>query len=248
MPVMIMTTVSGSRKNACPTTSMVSRSRFGSMLFTMSMRMCSLASSVHGEHSKNTMLNSTHCSSSQEFDEVSKILRTVALTADTTTAARISHAMRLPIQVVMASITRVTGSNALSTCVKSAHLHLPSVRRASRPPAGVFCFCLCPTCLAETKPPTLIRRRHEASMEKLVAGGARARRPGLGPGPAARARRRRRNPWLTNSKPSVNYARGYKYRWPALRGRRPRSSRLPRAGRRAAPRKEHAAVHDRRAA
>ena len=40
-------------------------------LFTMSMRMCSFASSVHGEHSRKTMLNSTHCSSSQEFDDMS---------------------------------------------------------------------------------------------------------------------------------------------------------------------------------
>ena len=42
---------------------------FGIRLFTMSMRMCSLSSSVHGEHSRNTALNSTHCSSSQEFDD-----------------------------------------------------------------------------------------------------------------------------------------------------------------------------------
>src|SRR6202142_2604112 len=92
IPVTTMMMVSGSRKNACPTASMVLRSHFGSALFTMSMRMCSLASSVHGEHTRNTALNSTHCNSSQEFDEVSKILRTEELTADTTTAARISQA------------------------------------------------------------------------------------------------------------------------------------------------------------
>ena len=69
------------------------------------------------------MLNSTHCSSSQEFDDVSKILRTVALAADTMTAARISHASRLPIHVLMASTTRETGSNALSN--------------ASRAPTGI---------------------------------------------------------------------------------------------------------------
>src|SRR5450759_933633 len=86
IPVTTMMMVSGSRKNACPTASMLSRTRFGSMLFTMSMRMCSLSSSVQGAHSRNTALNSTHCNSSQEFDEVSKILRTVALTAETTTA------------------------------------------------------------------------------------------------------------------------------------------------------------------
>ena len=119
MPVMIMTMVSGNRKNAWPTTSMLSRTRFGNRLFTMSMRMCSLASSVQGEHSRNTMLNSTHCSSSQEFDDVSKIFRTVALTAETTTAARISHARRFPSQMVIASITRVTGSNAFSNASKA---------------------------------------------------------------------------------------------------------------------------------
>ena len=64
------------------------------------------------------MLNSTHCISSQEFDDVSKTLRTVALAAETTTAARISHANRLPIHVVAASTTRVTGSNAFSNASK----------------------------------------------------------------------------------------------------------------------------------
>src|SRR6187402_744725 len=69
IPVMIMMNVSGSKKNACPITSIVLRSHFGRRLFTMSMRMCSLASKVHGEQSKKTMLNSTHCSSSQELDD-----------------------------------------------------------------------------------------------------------------------------------------------------------------------------------
>src|SRR5664279_2865153 len=87
MPVMIMMMVSGSRKNACPTTSMVSRNQFGNWLFMMSIRMCSLASRVHGEHSRNTTLNNTHCSSSQEFDEVSNIFRTVALAAVVVSAA-----------------------------------------------------------------------------------------------------------------------------------------------------------------
>src|SRR6516225_3710283 len=98
---------------------MLSRTRFGSILFTMSMRMCSLASRVHGEHSRNTMLKSTHCSSSQEFDDVSNILRTVALSADTTTAARISQAKRLPIHVSMASIRRAIGSNDFSNASRA---------------------------------------------------------------------------------------------------------------------------------
>src|SRR6266480_3239489 len=71
----------------------------------MSMRMCSLSRSVHDAHKRNTALNNTHCSSSQEFDDMSNTLRTVALTADTTTAARMAHATHLPICVLMASIT-----------------------------------------------------------------------------------------------------------------------------------------------
>src|SRR5437868_3364843 len=77
------------------------------MLLTISMRICSLSSSVHDEHSRNTMLNSSHCSSSHEFDEVSNTLRTVALTADTITASRISQASRLPVQRVNASMARL---------------------------------------------------------------------------------------------------------------------------------------------
>src|SRR6266700_2284615 len=114
MPVTVMMRQSGNRKNACPMTSIELRTFLGKKLFTISMRMCSLASNVHGEHNKNTMLKSTHCNSSHEFDEVSKILRTVALTAETTTAARMSHAIRFPSHVVTASIARVTGSNAVS--------------------------------------------------------------------------------------------------------------------------------------
>src|ERR1051326_1969509 len=101
-----MTMVSGSRKNVCPTTSMLSRRRFGSRLLTISMRMCSLARRVHGEHSKKTTLNKTHCNSSQEFDEVSKTLRTVALTADTRTAEMMSQESRLPIHAFIASMDR----------------------------------------------------------------------------------------------------------------------------------------------
>src|SRR6266702_610074 len=87
--------------------SMILRTVFGSALLTMSIRMCSLSSNVHDEHSRKTMLNSTHCSSSQELEEVSKVLRTVALIAETMTATRISHASRLPVQRVNASILRL---------------------------------------------------------------------------------------------------------------------------------------------
>src|SRR5713226_2983221 len=87
--------------------SMLLRTCLGSMLLTISIRICSLSSRVQDEHSRNTMLNSTHCSSSQELDEVSKLLRTIALSADTTTATRISHASRLPVHRVNASIPRL---------------------------------------------------------------------------------------------------------------------------------------------
>src|SRR5260370_24621210 len=83
------------------------RTCFGSMLLTIWSGICSLSSRVQDEHSRNTMLNSTHCSSSQELDEVSKVLRTIALSADTTTATRISHASRLPVHLVNASIPRL---------------------------------------------------------------------------------------------------------------------------------------------
>ena len=60
-----------------------------------------------GEHSRKTTLNSTHCSSSQELEEVSNVLRTIALSAEMMTASRISHARRLPVQRVNASIPRL---------------------------------------------------------------------------------------------------------------------------------------------
>src|SRR5262245_9917025 len=118
IPVMTMTMQSGSKKNAWPTTSMESRIHLGSRLFTMSMRMCSLASNVQGEHSRNTTLNRTHCNSSHEFDDTSKTFRTVALIAETITAASINHANRFPIHAVTASTARVVGSNAFSNASK----------------------------------------------------------------------------------------------------------------------------------
>src|SRR5450631_1809714 len=83
---------------------MLLRTCLGIMLLTISIRICSLSSRVQDEHSRKTMLNSTHCSSSHELEDVSKILRTMALSADTTTASRISQASRLPTQRVNASI------------------------------------------------------------------------------------------------------------------------------------------------
>ena len=103
-PVTIMTTVSGIRKKMCPMMSMMLRTRFGIMLLKMSIRMCSLSSSVQDAHSRNTMLKSTHCSSSHELEDVSNVFRTIAFSAEMTTASRISQARRLPVQRVNASI------------------------------------------------------------------------------------------------------------------------------------------------
>ena len=50
------------------------------------------------------MLNSTHCSSSQAFDETSKTLRTVALPADTRMAMRTIRAKNWPIQRLTVSM------------------------------------------------------------------------------------------------------------------------------------------------
>ena len=71
------------------------------------------------------MLNSTHCNSSQELEEVSNTLRMVALTAETMTAARMSQARRLPSQVFMASIARVSGSNAFRTASRAPKSYSP---------------------------------------------------------------------------------------------------------------------------
>ena len=87
---------------------MMLRVRCVNMLFTMSMRMCSLSSSVHDATIRNTAPNSTHCSSSHEFEETSNSLRMTALTADTMTAARISQASVLPMRKLIASMTRLT--------------------------------------------------------------------------------------------------------------------------------------------
>ena len=78
-----------------------------SMLLTMSMRMCSLDRSVHGAQSRNTAPNSTHCSSSHEFEEVLKTLRTMAFTALTSTAIKIAQAMISPTRVLNRSIARL---------------------------------------------------------------------------------------------------------------------------------------------
>ena len=76
----------------------------------MSMRMCSLASSVQGEHSKNTMLNSTHCNSSHEFDEVSKTLADGGIGSGDEYGGHISHAIRFPIQVVTRRLRALTAA------------------------------------------------------------------------------------------------------------------------------------------
>src|SRR5260370_39381589 len=86
-----MTIVNGTRKNACPITSMLSRTRVGNRLFTISMRMCSLSSNVHDAQTRNMMLNNTHWRSSHELDETPNSLRTTALAVEMRTAARTSQ-------------------------------------------------------------------------------------------------------------------------------------------------------------
>ena len=102
--VRIITMQSGIRKKVWPMTSMVSRTFFGQKLLTMSIRICSLLSSVHGAHSRNTIPNSTHCNSSHAFDDSSSSLRTVALALEIRTATRISHDKWRPIHELIASI------------------------------------------------------------------------------------------------------------------------------------------------
>src|SRR5690606_16411436 len=88
--------------------------------------------SVHGAHIRKTTLYRTHCSSSHEFEDVSKSFRTVAFVADTRTAIRISHDRYCPTARLKASMTRVRGSSdwiselKLRTC-------LPQHGRCDRP-------------------------------------------------------------------------------------------------------------------
>src|SRR5262249_57811685 len=87
----------------------------GSIPFTMSMRMCSLDRRVHGEHSRKIIPNSTHCNSSQAFDDVSNSLRTVALVAEMMTTIRISQDSTLPIRKLSASMKLLSLSKP-ATC------------------------------------------------------------------------------------------------------------------------------------
>src|SRR5262245_54237350 len=144
--VTIMTIVSGSKKNAWPNTSMPSRQRFGSKLLMISMRMCSLDRSVHGEHKRNIAPNRTHCSSSQAFDEVSKTFRTVALVAEMITTIRISQDKTFPIRKLTASMARLSLSKP-STCVP-----LDLVGGVAEPPVPPPAFG--PACAAGTYEPS----------------------------------------------------------------------------------------------
>ena len=80
------------------------------------------------------MLNSTHCSSSQEFEEMSKDLRMIALIVETTTATRISHARRLPVHLVNASIPRLSFKSDCNEGPSQSRLcRLDRTRQARRP-------------------------------------------------------------------------------------------------------------------
>ena len=103
----------------CARTRRSSRARaWGSVLFTMSMRMCSLDSSVHAEHSRKTAPNRIHWISSHELDEVLKTLRTMALAALTSTAARMAQATIWPTRVLNASTARLKLSSPFN---RSSH-------------------------------------------------------------------------------------------------------------------------------
>src|SRR5205814_5413416 len=101
-------------------TSITLRAFFGNRLFTMSIRMCSFERRVHGEHIRKTMLNRTHCNSSQEFDDMSNIFRTVALAAEISTVIRISQLVHRPIRVLIVSMTRLTLRNDSTTFPSAA--------------------------------------------------------------------------------------------------------------------------------
>ena len=79
------------------------------------------------------MLKSTHCSSSHELDEMSNVLRMMALTADITTAKRISQARRLPVHLVNASIPRLNFKSACNGNPPNSHLQSYGALRAQRP-------------------------------------------------------------------------------------------------------------------
>src|SRR5437763_4707267 len=107
---------------------MLSRNRFGSRLLMMSMRMCSLDRSVHGEHKRNMVPNRTHCSSSHAFDEVSNTFLIVALVAEMITTIRISQDKTLPIRKLTASMAR------LSLSKPSTYVPLDLVGGVAEPP------------------------------------------------------------------------------------------------------------------
>ena len=81
--VTIMMIVNGSRKNSVTDDVDACRAhRFGNMLFTMSMRMCSLDKQRPWRAQQKNDAEQIHCSSSQEFEDVSNTLRMVALVAE----------------------------------------------------------------------------------------------------------------------------------------------------------------------
>src|SRR5262245_2207721 len=169
--VTIMTIVSGSRKNAWPKTSMPSRQRFGSMLLMMSMRMCSLERRVHGEHRRNIVPNSTHCSSSQAFDEVSNTFLIVALVAETITTIRISQDKTLPIRKLTASMAR------LSLSKPSTYVPLDLVGEVAEPPVPPPAFGPNGVAAGTSEPSYTPTRTSIGKTDDPRATAARVRRP-----------------------------------------------------------------------
>ena len=97
---------------------------------------------------------------------MSKILRTVALTAETMTAARISQATYRPIQRFIESIARVSGKHALRKgSIKPTPSSPHRVRRGRRTP--IFAAFYAPRPVLGPVETTLARRGHKPSMANL---------------------------------------------------------------------------------
>ena len=169
-----------------PTTSMMLRVRCGSRLFRMSMRMCSLASSVHGEQSRNTALNSTHCSSSQEFDEVSNTLRTRGVDRGHQHGPQQQprHALADPGGDGVDNLRR--RQQRLENRVERAHFVSPLWPRGELRPAVILLLVLlrCPQRPGlAAGPATLIRWRYQASRRSWSHGEGRIWAEIRGPDP-----------------------------------------------------------------
>src|SRR5262249_50289275 len=104
---------------------------------------------------RKTMLNRTHCNSSQAFDDRSKTLRTVAFTADTRMATRTIRANARPTRRLIASMTRLTLS---SRRMCGLLLRSPGGRQGDGPHHS-WLPCAAPLCAAVALQPKMELRR-----------------------------------------------------------------------------------------